>query len=53
MKHLEINAGTGGGRVGVGMTDIEAFEDKWEGKLNEVAALIDGMDVFAGGSWFR
>ena len=52
MKHLNINASTGGGGVGVGMIDIEALEGKWEVKLNEVAAQIDGMDVFTGGRWF-
>ena len=53
MKHLEVNAGTGGGGLGIGMSEISALEDKWEGKLNEVAAMIDGMAVFSGGKWFR
>ena len=53
MKHLEVNAGTGGGGLGIGMSEISALEDKWEGQLNKVAARIDGMDVFAGGTWFR
>ena len=52
MKHININASTGGGGVGVGMIDIEALEGKWEVKLNEVAARIDGMAVFEGGRWF-
>ena len=34
MKNQEINAGTGGGGLGVGITDIVAFEDKREGQLN-------------------
>ena len=53
MKHLDINSSTGGGGVGVGITDLEAFMDKWKGKLNEVAARIHGMYMFAGGRWFR
>ena len=53
MKHLEINSGIGGGGVGIGMSEIAALEDKWEGTLNEFAARIDGMDVFSGGRWFR
>ena len=53
MKHLEINSGIGGGGVGIGMSEIAALEDKWERQINEVAARIDGMDMFAGGRWFR
>ena len=34
MNHLEINASTGGGGVGVGIPEIVAFKDKWEGQLN-------------------
>ena len=52
MKHLDINAVIGGGGVGIGMSELEALEDRWEGKLNEVAAQIDGMAVLAGGRWF-
>ena len=53
MKHLEINARTGGGGVDEGITYLEASEDKWQEQLNEVADRIDGMAVFAGGRWFR
>ena len=53
MTHLEINAGTGGGGVGIDISEIAALEDKRERKLNEVAAIIVEMDVFAGGRWFR
>ena len=53
MNHLEINSGTGGGVVGVGMAELAAFEDNWEVQLNEVAACIDEVDVFSGGSSFR
>ena len=35
-KHIKINVGTGGGGVGVGIRELAVFEDKWEGKLNEV-----------------
>ena len=52
MKHLDINTGTGVGGVGIWMSEIAALEDRWEGKLNEVAARNNGMDVFAGGRWF-
>ena len=52
IKHLEINSITGGGGVCAGITDPEAFEDKWKGQLNEVADQIYGMDVFVGGRWF-
>ena len=41
MEHLKINSSTLGG--------VTEFEDKWEGKLNEVAARIEGMAVFSGG----
>ena len=30
MKHIEINAGTGVGLVGEGITDLESLEDKWK-----------------------
>ena len=52
-KHININASTGGGGVGVRITDLEAFKDKWKGQHNEFSSQIDGMDVFAGGGWFR
>ena len=52
IKHFDINAGTGGVGVGVGITDISAFEDKWEGILSKGVAHIDVMAVFAGGKWF-
>ena len=52
MKHIDINSCTGGGGVGVGMPELAAFEDKWEGQLNEVAYRIDGMAVFSGGRQF-
>ena len=53
MKHLDINAITGCGGVGVGITDMEALEDKCKLKLHKIAARIDRMAVFVGGSWFR
>ena len=53
MKHIETNVDTGGGGVGVGITDLAAFEENWEGQLNEFAARIDGMAVFAVEKWFR
>ena len=53
MKHLDINAVTGGLGVGVWMPDLAAFEDNWKAQLNEVAARIYGMSVFAGGKWFQ
>ena len=28
MKHLEVNVGTGGGGLGIGMSEIAALEDK-------------------------
>ena len=31
------------------MSEIAALEDKWEGQLNKVPDIIDGIDVFAGG----
>ena len=31
MKHLEINAGTGGGVIGIGMSEIASLEDNWGG----------------------
>ena len=49
MKHLKINSSTGGGVMCVGIPKLAEFEDKWEGKLNEVAARIEGMAVFSGG----
>ena len=30
MKHIEINASIGGVGVGVWITDMEEFEDKWK-----------------------
>ena len=53
MKHMEMNSGTGGGGLGIWMSNIVALEDKWERQLNEVADIIYWMDVFAGGRWFR
>ena len=53
MKHLKINAGARGGGVGVWMPKIDALEDKWEIKMNEVADQIYGMDVFTGGRRFK
>ena len=53
MKHIEINAGTGGEELVVGMPELAASEDKWEVHLNEVADCISGVAVFAGGRWFR
>ena len=35
------------------MYEIEALEYKWEVQLNKVSAIIDGVEVFAGGMWFR
>ena len=52
MNYLDINTSTGGGGVGVGMTELVAFEDKWDGKMNEVADGIDGVAVFARRRWF-
>ena len=47
MKHIDLNMGT----VGVGHTtgniDIAELENKWEGKMREVAARIYGMAVFS------
>ena len=51
MKHLDINNRTGVGGVDIGMSKISALEDNWEGKLNEVAASIDGVDFSARGRW--
>ena len=53
MKHLDINASARGGGLGIYISEITEIGDKLEGQLNEVAARIDGMDVFAGGRWFR
>ena len=52
MKHLEINSSTGGGGVGLGISDMESFEYKWKGQLKEVADRIDGVELLAGGRWF-
>ena len=52
MNHLEINASTRGGGVGLGITDMESFGDKWKEKLNEVAEHIDWVVVLAGGGCF-
>ena len=49
MKHLETNNVTGYGGVGVGMPELAELKGKWEGHLNEDAARIDGMAMFAGG----
>ena len=32
LKHLEINAGTGGGVVRVGITYLEEFYNRWKGQ---------------------
>ena len=53
LKHLEINAGTGGGVVRVGITYLEEFYNRWKGQQNKVAACIDGMDVFKKRRWLR
>ena len=53
MKHLEISAVTGGGGLGIEMSEIAALEDKWEGQLNKVPDIIDGIDVFTGGRCIR
>ena len=53
MNHIDINASTGGAGVGVGKNDLEPFEEKWKGQLNEFASWIDGMDVFVGGRMLR
>ena len=53
MKHLDINYSTGGEGVDVGITDMEAFKDKFKVQLNKVSDRIDGMVIFAGGRWFR
>ena len=34
------------------MSDIAALDDKWERKLNEVAARINRTAIFSGGWWF-
>ena len=52
MNYLDINTSTGGGGVGVGITELVAFEDKWDGKMNEVADGIDGVAVFSRRRWF-
>ena len=49
MKHFDINVSTGGGGVVVGMPELAELKGKWEGHLNEDAARIDGMAMFAGG----
>ena len=38
IKNLDINAGTGGGGVGIEIFEIAVLEYKWEVQLNEVAA---------------
>ena len=53
VEHLEINDGTGGEGVGVGIPEVAALKEKCEGKWNKVTAWIDGMAVFAGGRCFR
>ena len=52
MKHMAINDSKVGVGVGIWMSELATLEDKWEGKLNEVAAQIDGMDVLQEGGGF-
>ena len=53
IKNLEIKSSTGGVGVGVGITDLEVFQENWIGKLNRFAACIDRMVELKGGGWFR
>ena len=53
MKHIELNTGIVAVGHTAGTSEITALEIKWERKMREVAALIDGIYVFSGGRWFR
>ena len=53
MKYLENNSYTRDGWVGIGISELAALEDNWEGEMNEVVSRIDGMAVFVGGGLFQ
>ena len=53
MNNLDMNSSTMSGVVGVGITDLESFEDMWEVQLSDIAARIDVMHVFVRGRWFQ
>ena len=53
MKMLELSTASLVERHNVGTIEIDLLENKWEDNMREVAACIDGMELFAGGICFR
>ena len=49
MKNIEINGSKVCGGLGVGISDLEEFEDKRKVQLEKVAYRIDRIDFFVRG----